>query len=1193
MFNHESRTGSQRHSSNPRASLPAARVSGALTCALVAFSTIAMAPASALANAGFIERNLGQTDASVDFVARAGNYTGLISRDTLVLMTTTRETQALEPGNRNRQDQRPSGFERHVAQMRLLGAQAGAPAQTHSLDGRSHYLTGNSPEAWIRNVEHVGDVRYPHVYPGIDLVYTWEDAQLRYDFVVAPEADPSLIRLTFIGANEVSIGDDQQLQVKLPEVTLSNRAPYVYQHTEQGLRTIDGAFDVAENGEVSFVLAQAHDPAQTLVIDPVIEFTQYLGGSGEDIGNGLAVNPDGSVWVTGTTDSLDFATVGEIDDTNNGGIDVFVTRLSATGSVLSATYLGGSEDDIAHVVAVDDSGNPHIGGYTLSSDFPTVNAAQATFAGAESNIFGAGDGFVVKLNASGDALIYATFLGGVDLANFFLGFEWVRSIFVDDAGNAWVAGETAAPDFPATTAINGRGCLQDEEGLRSLFVGDAFVARFTPTGALDLSFCYGAGERDAGRGISVDSAGNIYLNGFSRSDDFPTTAGAVQETQGSTGLFYDAFAAKFDAGTLAPQYATLLGGNDTEFTQESAVGSDGSLYLVGVTGSPDFPTTGGAFQTSYAGPVNAILGNQFDAMVVRLSADGSSLLFSTYLGGNGEDNGWGLSVTDAGYVHIASSTESADFPSVAAVQAQKGETFGVAVATGTDTALTNAVVIRDRFSGTGDDLDMYVVAANDGQNVIHRRNDADGSWSSSNIGPASGNSQGIAVGLTDGFFPDLVVANDGAPNHYYVNDETSGFNAPVDIGAESDASRAIAIGGFTGSSNLDVVVANYNQANRLYAGPFSASSAPVDMIGAVRATTSVAVGDVNGDLFDDIVFGNQDQSNRVYTRNAGGAGYGLAANITSDAHDTRDVALGDVNGDGFLDIVAGNYNQPNRLYLNDGAGGFPTGTDIGTDVHATTSVLFAAVDRDDTLDLIVTGDDTNLYYLNDGAGNFTLAGMVDVAMGAASDLSRIDEGCAACFPYDYEVFAARMGDTNLAYAHQPFDLYITTLTPDGSALAFSSFVGGNGDDTAFWGLDLDSSGNAWVAGTTNSSFFPSASNTYAGGKSDAVVVKIAIDMDVDGVPDTLDNCTTFVNPAQQDTDGDGFGNRCDADLDNDNTVNFTDLTLLKAAFFSTPGSANWNPDADFDGNAAVDFTDLSIMKGMFFQPPGPNGELLQ
>ncbi len=1193
MFNHESRTGSQRHSSSQRASLPAARVSGALACAIVAFGTIALAPLSALANAGFIEKNLGQTSASVDFVARAGEYTGLIARDTLVLISTTGESEPLEAGSRHRQDQRPTAFQRHVAQMQLIGAQAGAAAQSTPLSGRSHYLKGASPEAWIRNVEHVSDVRYEQVYPGIDLLYTWEDAHLRYDFVVAPNADPSVIKLAFVGASDISIGEDQQLQVKLPEVTLNNRAPYVYQHTEQGLRTIDGHFEVAENGEVSFALTQAHDPAKMLVIDPVIEFTQYMGGSGEDIGNGLAVNPDGTVWVTGTTDSLDFSTIGEIDDSNNGGIDVFLTRLSATGAVLSATYLGGSEDDIAHVVAVDSTGNPHIGGYTLSSDFPSVNAAQPTFAGAESNVFGAGDGFVAKLNANGDALVYATFIGGEDLANFFLGFEWVRSIFIDDAGNAWVAGETAAPDFPATTAINGRGCLQDEEGLRSLFVGDAFVAKYTPAGALDLSFCYGAGERDAGRGISVDGTGNIYLSGFSRSDDFPTTAGAVQETQGSTGLLYDAFAAKFDALTLAPQYATLIGGNDTEFTQESALGSDGSLYLVGVTGSPNFPTTAGAFQTSYAGPVNTILGNQFDAVVLRLSADGSNLLFSTFLGGNGEDNGWGLAVTNAGYVHIASSTESADFPTVAAVQAQKGETFGVPVATGTDTALTHAIAAERLFSGTGDDLDMYVVAANDGQNVMHRRNDADGSWSSANIGPASGNSNGIAVGLTDGFFPDLVVANDGSPNHYYVNDETSGFNSAVNIGAESDATRDVAIGSFTGSSNLDIVVANYNQANRLYAGPFSASSAPVDMIGAVRATTSVAIGDVNGDLFDDIVFGNQNQSNRVYTRNAGGAGYGLAANITADANDTRDVALGDVNGDGFADIVAGNYNQPNRLYLNDGAGGFPTGTDIGTDVHATTSVLFAAVDRDDTLDLIVTGDDTNLYYLNDGAGNFTLAGMIDLAMGAASDLTRVDEGCAACFPYEYEVFAARAGATNLAYAHQPFDLYVSTLTPDGSALAFSSFVGGDGDDTAFWGLDLDTSGNAWVAATTNSTFFPAAANTYAGGKSDVVVVKIAIDMDVDGVPDTLDNCTTFVNPAQQDTNGDGFGNRCDADLDNDDTVNFTDLTLLKAAFFSTPGSANWNPDADFDSNNTVDFTDLSIMKGMFFQPPGPNGELLQ
>ena len=381
------------------------------------------------------------------------------------------------------------------------------------------------------------------------------------------------------------------------------------------------------------------------MIDPLLVYSTYLGGSGGDQGNSIAVDGSGNAYVTGVTDSTDFPTVNSMQSTNGGDYDAFVTKLNPTGSALIySTYLGGDGIDDGNGIAVDASGNAYVTGRTDSTNFPTTASAfQPTIGGIY------GNAFLAKLNATGSALVYSTYLGGS-------GDDSGNSIAVDTSGNAYVTGYTDSTNFPATA-----GAFQPTIG--GMF-DNGFVTKLNPTGsALVYSTYLGGSGDDSGQGIAVEASGNAYVTGSTDSTNFPATAGAFQPTIG--GMFDNGFVTKLNPTGSALVYSTYLGGSGNDSGNSIAVNTSGNAYVTGYTDSTNFPVTAGAFQPT--------IGGMFDnAFVTKLNPTGSALVYSTYLGGSGDDSGNSIAVDTYGNAYLTGITSSTNFPTVKPLQSSYG-----------------------------------------------------------------------------------------------------------------------------------------------------------------------------------------------------------------------------------------------------------------------------------------------------------------------------------------------------------------------------------------------------------------------------------------------------------------------------------------------------------------------------------------
>ncbi|HEV2491575.1 MAG TPA: SBBP repeat-containing protein [Terriglobia bacterium] len=569
-----------------------------------------------------------------------------------------------------------------VLRMKLVDSNAAARAEGEDESaGRSNYFLGKDSAVWRKDIPNYARVKYHDVYPGIDLVYYGNQQQLEYDFVVAPGANPSLIALDVRAAREGSrtahpdarLGIDARgdLVIATRGGSVRFHKPVVYQlaAAESSNRSsnianrqsVKGRYVLKGKHEVGFELA-AYDPSRPLVIDPVLSYSTYLGGtSGADYGQAIALDPAGNAYVTGYTCSTDFPTLDPVQSLNSSGgcEDAFVAKLDAAGDALVySTYLGGAGNDVGLGIAVDPAGRAYVAGYTCSTDFPVVNPIQATSSGDC-------DGFVSKLNSAGDALVYSTYLGGSNT-------DVAQAIRADPAGNAYVTGYTLSADFPTTTGafqstFGGGSCGAAPPG-EATPCADAFVAKLNPSGsALVYSTYLGGSSYDAGQGIGVDGAGNAYVTGFTVSTNFPTAnalqsscnncslAGAVADQ----GVSSDAFVTKLNPAGSALVYSTYLGGSGADTGSGIAVDPAGSAYVTGYTASKDFPTMN-PLQPEHAGG--------YDAFVAKLGADGSALVYSTYLGGSGNDLGFAIAVDPAGSVTIVGETFSPDFPANDAFQ---------------------------------------------------------------------------------------------------------------------------------------------------------------------------------------------------------------------------------------------------------------------------------------------------------------------------------------------------------------------------------------------------------------------------------------------------------------------------------------------------------------------------------------------
>ena len=551
------------------------------------------------------------------------------------------------------------------------------------LETHVSYFIGADPAKWRADVPVWGGVRYVDLYPGVDLVITGNNGQWQWKLVhnaPVPGHSPKgqggqAVRLRVEGADTV-LAEGSRLRISTSAGELAvpllqaKEGPAETARAEKGT---DGAiaFDVMS----PFAPATPPSaPTATPTATPVLPTNQYpllyatfLGGSDYDEGDGIAVDSAGNAYISGGTISADFpaARGPGYDATYNGGSDAFVAKLDATGTgLLYAAFLGGSRDDWSEGIAVDAAGQAYIPGYTASPDFP------ADFGPGYDTAYNGGalDGFVVKLDATGTGLRYATFLGGSDS-------DHCISIAVDGARQAYVTGGTWSTDFPAVFG----------PGYDTTYNGgyDSFVVKLDPAGTgLRYATFLGGSAADMGRGITVDGAGQVYISGATGSPDFPAALGPGYDT--SINGWTDAFVVKLDAPGTGLLYATFLGGRDDDRGYDLGVDSAGQAYVTGVTNSADFPANlGPGYDTTYNG-------GTLDGFAVKLDASGTTLRYATFLGGSDEDWVCHVKVDGTGQAYVSGVTDSANFPA--------------ALGPGYDTTLNgdaDAFVVKLDATGTG------------------------------------------------------------------------------------------------------------------------------------------------------------------------------------------------------------------------------------------------------------------------------------------------------------------------------------------------------------------------------------------------------------------------------------------------------------------------------------------------------------
>ena len=572
-------------------------------------------------------KNVGQSRAGVDFIAKGSGYSVFLSPNEAVL-----GVKKQQPKDRTSEAAKhePGGA---TIRMTLAGSGPAQAAGEDQLPGKANYVLGSDSAKWYRDVPMFAKVRYAGVYPGIDVVYYGNQGQLEYDFIVNSGADPQAITLAFAGA-DTDINKDGDLVLSVAGGSLSMRHPYIYQQTNGVKHEVAGGYVKRNDGRIGFAVGP-YDTTLPLVIDPVLLYSTYLGGTGsDDAVTAIAVDQSGNAYITGKTISSDFPTQNPGQPTSGGGFDAFVTKIDPSGSALVySTYFGGTGDDFGAGIAVDGSGQAYVAGRTYSKNFPTTARAYQTIYGGE------GDAFVAKFDASGTTLIYSTYVGGD-------GYDEGTAIAIDGSGDAYITGTFYISSFPTTA-----GAFQTVNG--GAF--DAFVTKLNPAGsALVYSTYLGGITDEGGLAIAVDPQGNAYVTGCTGSSNFP-----MQSPQQQFGGYYDAFLTKLNPSGAALVYSTFVGGKMFERAWGIAVDAQGNAYITGQTGSDNFPTTAGAYQPIFGNILERPeLG---DAFVAKYNPSGS-VLYSTYLGGPGGENSGAIAIDQAGNAYVTGNNYEGGFP---------------------------------------------------------------------------------------------------------------------------------------------------------------------------------------------------------------------------------------------------------------------------------------------------------------------------------------------------------------------------------------------------------------------------------------------------------------------------------------------------------------------------------------------------
>jgi len=647
----------------------------------------------------FVTENVGQlANREVRYYGAVGGlHVGFAQGAVLLdLREVVRETVAEFPGGGDSPDA-PVSVRGHMIRVTFDRANSVLPRAREELRHRNNYFLGSDPAQWRTEVRNYRQVIYENLYDGIDVIYRLDEHGLKYDIFVDRGADLSTVALTYHGADGLSVSPTG-LAVHTSLGGLRDDLPLAYR---EGGETLSCSLRSAGEVTVGYSCPE-WEGKDRLVIDPLV-YSTFLGGSKSEESLGIALDASGNAYITGQSwdDVIDFpTTVGAYDTTQNGNLDAFVTKLNASGSdLVYSTFLGGSGNDTGHDIALDSLGNAYVTGETedAASDFPTTVGAYDTTQNGFSDVFvtklnasgsglvystylggggedygyritlgisgnayvtgggtndfpttngsydttqnGFSDVFVAELNARGSGLVYSTYLGGT-------GNEYGWGIALDIMGNAFLTGYTYSANFPTTVGAydlshNGGG-------------EDAFVAELNAAGSvLVYSTFLGGSGLDQGLDLALDSSGNAYVAGGTFSVNFPATGGAYNVTYGGNS---DAFVVKLNAAGNGLVYSTFLGGSWFDRGWGIALDASGSAHLIGEAGSTEFPTTGGAHDTTQNGDQ--------DVFVTKLNAAGNGLVYSTFLGGSADDRGFGVALDRSENCYLTGGTASADFPMV-------------------------------------------------------------------------------------------------------------------------------------------------------------------------------------------------------------------------------------------------------------------------------------------------------------------------------------------------------------------------------------------------------------------------------------------------------------------------------------------------------------------------------------------------
>ncbi len=836
------------------------------------------------------------------------------------------------------------------------------PVGTDLAAGVTNYLIGSDSSQWRRGVQSFAKVRYPALYPGIDLVFYGNQEQLEYDFVVAPGGDPKNIRLRVGGGDALRIDAAGSLVIRAGSAEMVQRAPVVYQEHDGTRHLVAGRYVKTGRHEVRFAVGD-YDRTRTLFIDPVLTFSSFFGGNGDNFAQAVAVDSAGSAYVTGYTASTNFPTTpGAYHTTASNPVsyyEVFVTKISATGVLMYSTYVGTSNTSEKGVgIAVDLAGNAYVTGslyYPGSLEtFPVVNGFTIDATGGGGFLFkldstgssllystllrsgssadGAGvavvgstayvtgsvygsnpsfplwptsgtystrigpgggwEAFVVKIDTSAvglASLVYATRFGGSKL-------NYGNAIAVNPAGEAYVTGETESLDFPITQGAPQISC---GGGPNYCNGREAFAAKLDASGTALLYSTYAGGiNDDRGNAIAIDSSGNAYVAGETNSLDFPTTDGALNRTLGAA--FSDGFVFKLNSTGTSFVYSTFLGGADADRAFAIAVDSGGNAYVAGDTYSADFPTVN-AIQ-----PLKA--SNNADAFVSKLNPTGSALVYSSYLGGTGNvssgDKAFGIALDSARYVWVVGQTDSPDFPvKPGAIQTTHGggqfDGFVVKIKTAR----------RGDFNGDGR-ADLVWRNGTDGTSSIWMMNGI-------NIGAGSGtaslqiNTSFILAGSGD-------FDGDGKADLVWRNNTTGDTILWVMNGTDVVAGSGVfsnvpspwqiaGVGDFNGDGKSDLLwrntVTGENSIWLLNGTVVQPGSGTIVQISDTNWTVG-GIGDFNHDGRSDILWRNNTTgSSSILMMNGTALGGDSGATQLQIGSGFRPAAVADLNGDGFADIL--------------------------------------------------------------------------------------------------------------------------------------------------------------------------------------------------------------------------------------------------------------------------------------------------